>query len=148
MSKQKERTQANLRFQKNHFPFVLLFLLLDAWSVFFVSLVTPVLCCLNRSSGSVKCLPPNSFPLTPIFFLPLYSTGLKIGQLIIEQRPSFTGKSITVGSSLETAISAQRREVLGRDLCHFSASSSTLSSRGLTLMPFPLATVNREMECV
>lgn len=137
MSKQereKEHLQANLRFQKNDFPVVLLLLFFDSRSVLFVSLVTPVLCRLNRSSGLLKSLPPHSFPLTSPFFslsLPLYSTGLKIGQLIIEQRPSFTGKSITVRSSSGTAVSARRSQVWGRDrvLFHFLAASSALSSR-------------------
>lgn len=136
MSKQKrekEWSQANLRFQKNHFPVVLLLLFLDSRSVLFVSLVTPVLCCLNRSSASLKSLPPHSFPLASPFLppLPLYSTGLKIGQLIIEQRPPFTGKSITVRSSTETAVSARRSEVWGREivLCHFLAASLALTSR-------------------
>lgn len=134
MSKQereKERAQANLRFQKNHFPVVLLLLFFDSQSILFVSLVTPVLCHLNYSSGSLKSLPPHSLPFFFSLSLPLYFTGLKIGQLIIEQRPSFTGKSITVRSSSETAVSSRRSEVWGRErvLCHFLAASSALSSR-------------------
>lgn len=49
-----------------------------------VSLVLPVLCRLNHSSGSLRGRLPHSFPLA-LPFSSLPSPGLKIGQLIIKQ---------------------------------------------------------------